>query len=462
MPWSTGVGDLGNLSLTDYVRQLIPEGNDFSRVFCNSTGVPTKPPILRYGVPNTIIVFPGHFNPPHANHLQLLRHVVRNAGQDLNIIGAVVCIIDEDEVRQSLEDDGEEADLVLCEEERAELWAGVGLPVDWVWIHNSYQCDWKSTRSRLAELANGDGFDLRFLMLCGPEHFSLVEDGEVPENPNKWGCEGWITSDAGRHVDFELGPNAVPPIMSVNCTQWMPNVPIAKDVRDLARSKFIVNGLEDLWNLDPVELREEERRITETAERDWVCRYNLSPFMTVRFVIARRPDRPMEVTSSEIRRLIRCIRIQHIPALEPALASLVLHVRCLLRFAVSCREESVARQFDWWEYKDNVESRLQLAVANGNFEGVGEDGEPDEEALYLADMENRNYALQDINIYTRLSAIRSTMITHASGSHFLAQSQPSPYDLWGGNTYLNEPETPPEGEAPAEWVPTYEYELPEV
>lgn len=460
-PWRAGIGAMGNVSLAELIRQSFPEGNDASRVFCNSTGTAVKPPVLRRGVPNTIIMFSGRFNPPNINHVRLLRHVTRNAGQDLNIVGAIICIIDEHSTREKMEASGEGLDVLLGDKQRTDIWVGAGIPVDWVWVQDSSQCSLKDACSALLQFASLNGFDLRFLILCRPEHFSVMGDKE-PENPYKWGCCGWITSDIGRSADFVSPAVGEPVATSKNFTPWTPVVPSAKDVRKIARSKFMLNGPEDLKGVSPAEILDEERWIRATAAGDWTCRYRGSRLLPVRFVSSPPDPHRIEVSSKEIREMIRCVGNQYMPGIEPALAPIVLHVRYLLGYAVERREEMELHGFDWEEYANIVEERLESSIAETSYEGDGGGGEPDEEALHVEDMKKPNEALRDINRQTRVSAIRSTLFTHADGARFLVQVAPTPRAIWGPNTYLNEDEPEEEVDEPAEWAPTYKYELPEV
>lgn len=193
---------MGNVTLADYIRRCRPALTYLPGIFHNTLGPATAPPILRRGVPNTILVFPGFFNPPTANHAELLRYVTRKAGQDLNIVGSVVVIRDGLEAAQRLTTLGEPVNAMSLEnEQRVALWRGNGVPVDWVWIFSRGDCKWGDVRGALADMADDDGFNIQFVLLCGPEKFH-VSGGERPEDPARWGCSGWITSDIGRRADF--------------------------------------------------------------------------------------------------------------------------------------------------------------------------------------------------------------------------------------------------------------------
>lgn len=66
---------MGNLILADYIRHCRPALTHLTGIFHNTLEPAAAPPILRRGVPNTVLVFPGFFNPPTANHAALLQYV---------------------------------------------------------------------------------------------------------------------------------------------------------------------------------------------------------------------------------------------------------------------------------------------------------------------------------------------------------------------------------------------------
>lgn len=469
MPWRSGIGVMGNVSLADYVRECLPPEANVKGLFCNSTGTATKPPILRHGVPNTIIVFPGRFNPPTVNHAQLLHHVVRNAGQDLNIIAAVVCLIDQEEANESVRlTFGCTWDMLRSADERRDVWVGPGIPVDWVWVQSPGQCDWNLLNGLLKMKALQDDFDLRFLMLCGPDHFPAKTAGRRSgtEDPAKWGCTGWITSDVGQPGDW-VSPSFSEPITNPrNCKRWERIVTKVKDVHAIAVAKFIVDGPDDLDGLTQEAVREEMRRIIATAARDWTCTRTAYPWGHVRFVPSPLNHHRTEANTDEIRCDIIDSGVMFLAHIEPGLAPLALNVRRVLTYAVERTDDIFERQVGWDEWDDRVEDILDDMPSMSDKlkrEAAGF-GVPDEDALYRVDMNpwRPSIRIQNISRETPSSALRSTILTHAPGAADTERSAPTARDIWGPNTYLNEDEPEKDGAEVAHWNPTYPFTLPEL
>lgn len=469
-PWPAGAGIMGNVTLADYIRHCRPALTSLPNIFHNTRGPATAPPILRRGVPNTIIVFPGFFNPPTANHAELLRYVTRKAGQDLNVIGAVVVILDDLEGVQRLRELGEPVETVpLDDEQRAAIWRGVGVPVDWVWILSREDCEWEDVRRSLAQMAVGDGFDIRFLLLCGPENFSAA-GGDRPEDLAQWGCSGWITSDIGRHADFVRPYTGEARGNSRGCSVWKPADPKAKDVRALARRKFMRDGPEDLRFISGAQVREEGQRIIGSAVRDWTCRRMSRPRGPVRFVASPPGHVRSEVSSAAVRALIRRTKIENLPGLENVITYKALHMRYLLNAAAEWKSEAFADEFDWAAWAAQVDGHVAASRARADSvrRGASVPAQPDEEAFYRADMqlERRSVLLRDVSQGTPVSAERSTHFTHAEDALLRTVFEPSPRSIWGPNTYLNEGETGGVEDSVSEWerrrAPETKYSVPKV
>ena len=462
MLWRAGAGDMGNVLLAEYIRHHVPELANAEDMFCNSTGTASKPPILRKGVLNTVIFFPGLFNPPTINHAKLLRHVFRNAGQDLNIIGAIVFLLPDVEVRDRLHELGEGFEVFLTEKERRQLWIGPDFPVDWVYIFGPEQCEWLHLYHPVADAAARDGFDLRFLFLCGPEKFAS-NGGEEPEPPEDWGCSGWITSDVGCSADYVYAPVGEPVGECLNCTRWESVLPRAKNVRDIAKTKFMTGDPGDFEQVTAEDVRAEERRIRATTTGDWTCYRHQYPKGAARFVTAPPDPQRLEVFSSEIRHLIRCTENHHLPGIEPAISGIALNARDLLVFSVDWKDEMNLHEYDWEEYGDMVQEYLETVtpLGGGQHEGV-DDHVPDEDTLYSIDLTRPNDTSQAINRETPVSAIRSTLFTHADGHHLSAKVMLTPNKVWGPNTYLNEDEGDFSANEEGDVIFEYAYPLPEV
>ncbi len=76
--------------------------------------------------PNRILLYLGAFNPPHRGHLNLIRHVFDNAGDDLNIVLAIISPMDDDRLLDKFSD--ENNPLLLTQKQRITLWKAHGLP----------------------------------------------------------------------------------------------------------------------------------------------------------------------------------------------------------------------------------------------------------------------------------------------------------------------------------------------
>ncbi|SPO05615.1 uncharacterized protein DNG_08302 [Cephalotrichum gorgonifer] len=259
-PWLVGADSLGNIYLSDFIRKCIWEieavgevslsrffksidsdVDDAGDIFANSSCEEVAPPILRRGVVNTVLLFPGTFNPPTVHHAQMLTHVTRNAGQDL-IIGSIVLFTsDVDEIIEIREGEEEGDPNTLSDQERVTLWRGNEIPVDWVWIFDL-------------------GVDLAY-----------------------WKCSGWITTGDDRS-GMTVNPSTGEPTSGMpSRSTWTRVEPIQEDVQRLARRKFVV-GRRDLIGTAAFESLDEEQRLVESARKDWVCRRRASPRGSIRFV----------------------------------------------------------------------------------------------------------------------------------------------------------------------------------
>ncbi|KAJ3524105.1 hypothetical protein NM208_g12185 [Fusarium decemcellulare] len=199
--------------LGDYIERIHlggqgPSGSS-GRPFNN--GAPSNPPLLRTHGVNRILVYPGSFNPPHQGHLDLLRYVFQNAGDDLHIIGAIVIMTDDNRLRDKLSN--EKDPLILPREQRVKLWRGDGIPVDWAWVYDKSEASWADFRTKLLKQANRDRIDLKFILLGGPDAISA----EGTFNPEYWRCPDSITSDISRPVDFRY-PNTLRQL--AGCAMW--------------------------------------------------------------------------------------------------------------------------------------------------------------------------------------------------------------------------------------------------
>lgn len=193
--------------LEDYIKRAL--GDDTASVF--NHGVAYRPQ-LRQDRKNRILLYPGSFNPPHVGHLDLMQHAFENC-QDINVIAAIVIPLDDDRVRSKCVNIGQ--DLQFTREQRVQLWRG-NTRAPWYWVFDGSEWKWDKFRERLEKAVIRDGFDLRFVLLCGPD---WVQTDSIP-GWNAWDCEDIVVSDISRPADF-VRPFREPLGLD-GCGPWMP------------------------------------------------------------------------------------------------------------------------------------------------------------------------------------------------------------------------------------------------
>lgn len=181
--------------LAEYVEKACAfQYNTSTRPF--NSGTALNPPCLRPRGVNRILLYPGSFNPPHRGHVDLLTHVYHNAGDDLHIVAAIIIPIDDYKLRNKTAN--EENSIVLDKEQRAKLWNGDGMMMDWAWVFDKSEGDWFNFRADLMDTVKAEGIDLKFILLAGPDRVGVQTMG----NFSSWGCVDAITSNISRPVDF--------------------------------------------------------------------------------------------------------------------------------------------------------------------------------------------------------------------------------------------------------------------
>ncbi|OHF01727.1 hypothetical protein CORC01_02918 [Colletotrichum orchidophilum] len=158
----------------------------------SSLGNPILKPQLSSNRINRILLFPGSFNPPHNGHLNLLRHVFESSN-DINIIAAIVLPLSDYKLQRKC-DSSFQYDMALTLNERVRLWRGDLGPSDWYWVFDLDRgSDWHHFSKNLERQTAKDGFNLRFVGVCGPDLMKF--------NQNPWAISGSheiIVSDVGR------------------------------------------------------------------------------------------------------------------------------------------------------------------------------------------------------------------------------------------------------------------------
>ncbi|KAG8419442.1 hypothetical protein J3458_004307 [Metarhizium acridum] len=146
---------------------------------------------------NRVLLFPGAFNPAHEGHLQLLRSVLNDMKNHLNIRGVVIFPNDDEKIREKTME--EPVDLDLNKSKRSALWRNAaGFPANNAWIF----AESRSALTRFQEQLHGnltkENINLTFLLLVGSDWIST----RAVYDPGQWSCSETITSDVSRPVDF--------------------------------------------------------------------------------------------------------------------------------------------------------------------------------------------------------------------------------------------------------------------
>ncbi|KAF4971330.1 hypothetical protein FSARC_1762 [Fusarium sarcochroum] len=301
--------------LADYIERIQPSDektpNPSNRPFNNGTA--KIPPLLRPRGVNRVLIFPGSFNPPHQGHLNLLKQVFENAGEDLHIIGAIILITDDDMLKNKMEH--KDNAILLPREQRANLWRGDGIPVDWAWVYDNPEASWADFRSNLVKELSKDQIELKFTLLSGPD--AITGDGGY--NPEYWDCPDSITSDISRSVDFRY-PNTLRQL--AGCSPW------ERLSYDQGRLERQIRA--KLKGKQASVVEEELTKAFNKLSTISICRRLRKPKGTIRFLPCSLDRRPADAPSSTKIREIIANSPQD--ALEKKLEGVALHPKLLVEY----------------------------------------------------------------------------------------------------------------------------------
>jgi hypothetical protein len=128
-------------------------------------GIMHRPPMLVSDRSNRILVYPGSFNPPHLRHQELLCHGFSRSRSDLNIIAAIVLPLDDASLISKFK--AQKGAQIFTKAQRVRIWKDY-VPSDWHWVYDRSIEEWFAFKDRLIEAIAQDGFDIKFVCLCGP------------------------------------------------------------------------------------------------------------------------------------------------------------------------------------------------------------------------------------------------------------------------------------------------------
>lgn len=149
-----------------YVRRAL--GNSKAKTFAHNSQV--SPPTLVKGRTNSILWFPGSFNPPHQGHKDTLVHAFFRGGDDLNIIAAIVILGHDSSVGSKYEGRIDGAPyIVLPRKQRAKLFDQSMSPGGFHWCYTRDNRRSKHFAAALVQETANDGFDIRFVGVAGPD-----------------------------------------------------------------------------------------------------------------------------------------------------------------------------------------------------------------------------------------------------------------------------------------------------
>jgi hypothetical protein len=145
-------------------------------MFLPSPEFPT-PSLCNHGQ-NTIIIFRGHFNPPHQGHLEALANAFYHSPHDMNVIATIIIPDSDAKTFQGVQ----AQELRLRFGQRCELWNREMHIRAWTWVfpRDLDNTNWGTFETRLVTDIRNAGYKINFAVLQGSEH---MRAGTAPVTP---------------------------------------------------------------------------------------------------------------------------------------------------------------------------------------------------------------------------------------------------------------------------------------
>lgn len=258
-----------------------------------------SPPLLKRGGQNTVLLFPGSFNPPHKGHLELLKYIFEKAPASLNVIAAMIVLTDETTLSDKMSE--AECPMVLTRKQRISLWLTNGFPKEWAWIFNRTQAEWNTFRTSLGRSVQRDGFNLKFILVGGPDN---IGHGTIMD-PSFWNVRDFITSDISRSVTFRaensLGQLSGHTVWKIVDTD---RVAIERGVRSWMQYEMHLGMSAPQQygsGLSTDSSAEIDKKVTDhlsQSVQSWVCHRHFKPKGAVYFIPSSHTTRPISPPSS--------------------------------------------------------------------------------------------------------------------------------------------------------------------
>jgi hypothetical protein len=154
--------------LEGYMRAALLEANGCApgQIFRPSKHFPK--PLLRKGVMNRIITFPGSFAPPHMGHKLLLTHAFFRSNLD-NVVAAIISPNSTRSIRKKLRNEPDA--MLLTRKERASLWDDPFL-TPWSWVNPFPHQKSGNFENVLLRAVEADGYEIEFVLIVGGDHMN--------------------------------------------------------------------------------------------------------------------------------------------------------------------------------------------------------------------------------------------------------------------------------------------------